>query len=206
MGPSLLEPKLGAKVYKTERFLSQREFLHADKVVVVFYLIFDFLLRFIDPVDEWGRVVNDLKFPVGRKIVGRFEYPFFKPGVVGVKKILPEIVSEISPQALDIFIYLLKHKGIDFPPLFTHQLVKNRGLDVGEDHPWKEFENPPLDQFQPVDLGLPLGFFQLSELAASTPGTVLNRQTSFPSANPNAPTQPEIAFSLPAGPIKIRSS
>src|SRR5271157_1824315 len=154
MRPPLLESKLCAKIYKAEGLLSQREFLHADKIIVVFYLVFDFLFRFIDSIDEWGYVVNYLKFPVGRKIMGCFQYPFFKPRVIAVKKIFSEILCEISTKTFDIFIYLLEHQGIDLPPFFAHQLVKNRGLDVGQDDPGEEFENPAFDQFQPVDHGL----------------------------------------------------
>jgi hypothetical protein len=163
MRPPLLKSKLCAKIYKTEGFLSQREFLHADKVIVVFYLVFDFLFRFVDSIDKWGYVVNYLKLPVGRKIMGCFKNPFFKPGVIAVKKIFSEIFCEIAPKTFDIFIYLLEHQGIDFLPFFAHQLVKNRGLDVGQYDAGEKFKNPAFYQFDPVDLGVAFGFFELSE-------------------------------------------
>src|SRR5208337_4338829 len=163
MGPSVLEPKLCAKIYKAEGFLSQREFLHANKVVVILYLVFDLIFRFVDSIDEWGGVVDDLKFPVGGKIMCSFQYPFFEPCVVAVKEIFSEILPEISPQILDVFIYLLKHQDIDLPPFFAHQLMKDGGLDVSQYDPGEEFENSAFDQFQPVDLGMPFGFFELSE-------------------------------------------
>src|SRR5208337_1602902 len=122
MRPPLLKSMLCAKIYEAEGFFSQREFLHADKVIVVFYLVFYFLFRFIDSIDKWGNVVNYLKLPVRSKIMGCFENSFFKPGVISVKKIFSEIFCEISPETLDIFIYLLEHQGIDFLAFFAHQL------------------------------------------------------------------------------------
>ncbi len=38
------------------------------------------------------------------------------------------------------------------------------------------------------------------------PGTVSKRHTGSPSSRLNAPTQPEMAFSLPAGPMSTTSS
>ena len=58
----------------------------------------------------------------------------------------------------------------------------------------------------PPPIGIPFGFFQVSNPGSPGFGTVLNRQTGEPSAARNAPTHPCTLFSLPAGPISTRSS
>src|SRR5262245_48473302 len=61
-------------------------------------------------------------------------------------------------------------------------------------------------QTEPPPTGMPVGFFQVSDPGSPGLGTVLKRQTGDPSERRNAPTHPCRLFSLPAGPMRTRSS
>ena len=95
MSPPLLKPQLPAKVYKTEGFLVEGNFLDPDQVIMILNLILDLFLGLVDAIYERRRMVNYLKFPIGSKVVGRSQQPFFEARIVFIKEIPLQLPSKI---------------------------------------------------------------------------------------------------------------
>ena len=101
--------------------------------------------------------MDKIELPLCGKVVGCAEaFPFKGEGPL-VEEVEPEPFGEIRGESFEVEGQLVRHPRVEFFPLpgVLHELVEDRGLDVGEHDPMEKLEEPSFYERGPVYLHTP---------------------------------------------------